>query len=159
MTFGITMSSATTLLQSDVESSSTTSEADTSSLEAALTTTHTVKMLMDKGESKVSYGYSFETSKSSDVCQLRIKPLSLKFRPRYEAAGDEFWRAGLQLASMASSQQVSCDWRISRHVTTVLISDWSAGGGGVRCHAEGGSVLRPCWAVHQVRMFYLFVYS
>ena len=102
------MSSATTLLQSDVESSSTTSEADTSSLEAALTTTHTVKMLMDKGESKVSYGYdcSFETSKSSDVCQLRIKPLSLKFWPRYEAAGDEFWRAGLQLASMASSQQL-----------------------------------------------------
>ena len=49
------MSSATTLLQSDVESSSTASEADTSSLEAALTTTHTVKMLMDKGESKVSY--------------------------------------------------------------------------------------------------------
>ena len=50
------MSSATTLLQSsDVESSSTTSEADTSSLEAALTTTHAVKMLMDKGESKVSY--------------------------------------------------------------------------------------------------------
>ena len=114
------MSSATTLLQSsDVESSSTTSEADTSSLEAALATTHTVKMLMDKGESKVSYNCSFETSKSSDVCQLRIKPLSLKFRPRYEAAGDEFWRAGLQLASMASSQQVSCDWRISRHGTTI----------------------------------------
>ena len=57
VTFGITMSSATTLLQSsDVESSSTTSEADASSLEAALTTTHTVKMLMDRGESKVSYG-------------------------------------------------------------------------------------------------------
>ena len=147
------MSSATTLLQSDVESSSTTSEADTSSLEAALTTTHTVKMLMDKGESKVSYGCSLETSKSSDVCQLRIKPLSLKFRPRYEAAGDEFWRAGLQLASMASSQQVSCDWvscdwRISRHVTSILFSDWSAGGGGVRGDAEGGSVLRPCRAVH-----------
>ena len=53
------MSSATTLLQSDVESSSTTSEADTSSLEAALTTTHTVKMLMDKGESKVSYKLQF----------------------------------------------------------------------------------------------------
>ena len=100
------MSSATTLLQSDVESSSTTSEVDTSSLEAALTTTHTVKMLMDKAESKVSYGCSFDSSKSSDVCQLRIKPLSLKFRPRYEAAGDEFWRAGLQLASMASSQQL-----------------------------------------------------
>ena len=102
---------------------------------------------------------SLKTSKSCDVCQLRIKPLSLKFRPRYEAAGDEFWRAGLQLASMASSQQVSCDWRISRHVTTTLISDWSAGGGGVRCHAEGGSVLRPCRAVHQVRMFKIFVYS
>ena len=147
------MSSATTLLQSDVESSSTTSEADTSSLEAALTTTHTVKMLMDKGESKVSYGCSLETSKSSDVCQLRIKPLSLKFRPRYEAAGDEFWRAGLQLASMASSQQVGCDWRISRHVTSILFSDWSAGGGGMRRHAESSSVLRPCRAVHQVRMF------
>ena len=145
------MSSATTLLQSDVESSSTASEADTSSLEAALTTTHTVKMLMDKGESKVSYDCSFEISKSCHVYQLRIKPLSLKFRPRYEAAGDEFWRAGLQLASMASSQQVSCDWRISRHVTTILFSDWSAGGGGVRGHAEGGSLLRSCWSVHKVR--------
>ena len=103
-----------------------------------------------------SFEALFEISKSCDVCQLRIKPLSLKFRPRYEAAGDEFWRAGLQLASMASSQQVSCDWRISRHVTTTLFSDWSAGGGGVRRHAEGGSVLRPCRAVHQVRMFQIF---
>ena len=87
----IVMSSQNMLIQSDIESNSSETETRIEMLPQS-DISDNVKKLIFQAESK-----------------LKVKPLSMKFSPRYEAAGDEFWKAGQELCS---SQQYSQGCRV-----------------------------------------------
>ena len=84
------MSSQNMLIQSsDIESNSSEMETRLELLAQSSDMSDCVKKLIFQAEGK-----------------LKVKPLSLKFSPRYEAAGDEFWKAGQELCS--SGQYSEC---------------------------------------------------
>jgi len=92
----VNMSSATALLQSS----------DVESLKSESSSTQFLNVQIQNENLEQSWGNATKFLVSAES-KLRVKPLSLKFKPRYESAGDQYWKAAQELYKFAQFSE-SC---------------------------------------------------